>query len=58
MQELLSRGLADLVIEPVVLENMLRAAHTRETQIINGLVPGNLTRALDGEAIGSTIFVE
>ena len=58
VQELLSRRLADLVIEPVVLENMLRAVHIREIQIINGLVPGNLTRALDGEAIGSTIFVE
>jgi len=42
----------------VVLENMLRATHIREIQIINGLVPGNLTRALDGEAVGSTIYVE
>ena len=42
----------------MVLENMLRATHIREIQIINGLVPGNLTRALDGEAVGSTIYVE
>jgi hypothetical protein len=37
---------------------LLRATHIREIQIINGLVPGNLTRALDGEAVGSTIYVE
>lgn len=47
--------LNDLVIERVVLQNMIRAAHVREIQIINGLVAGNLTRALAGEHVGTII---
>lgn len=58
VQELLARELNDLVIESVVLHNMLRAAHVKEIQIINGLKPGNLRRALDGEPIGTTIYVD
>ena len=49
--------LEDLVVERVVLENMLRAVHMREIQVINGLVPGNLTRALKGEHVGTIIHV-
>jgi len=55
-QELLTMDLQDLVVERVVLENMLRAAHVREIQVINGLVPGNLTRALEGEHVGTIIY--
>lgn len=58
VQELLDRNQPDLVIEPVVLENMLNATHVKEIQIINGLVKGNLMKALDGEEVGTTIFVE
>jgi molybdenum storage protein len=29
--------------------------HSRSIQVINGLVPGNLTRALNGEPIGTII---
>jgi molybdenum storage protein len=54
-QELLERDFNDLVLERVVLENMVRAAHVREIQLINGLVPGNLTRALAGEHVGTVI---
>jgi molybdenum storage protein len=54
-QELLEWDLNDLVIERVVLQNMVRAAHVREIQIINGLVPGNLTKALAGEHVGTII---
>ena len=49
--------LGDLVVERVVLENMLNAAHVREIHIINALEPGNLTRALDGEHVGTIIHV-
>jgi molybdenum storage protein len=56
VQELLDLDLNDLVIERVVLENMLNAVHLRELQIINGLVPGNLTRALAGEQVGTIIY--
>ena len=35
---------------------MRRAVHMREIQVINGLVPGNLTRALNGEHVGTVIY--
>ncbi len=57
-RELLDMDLNDLVVERVVLENMLKAAHARELQVINGLVPGNLTRALAGEHVGTVIYAE
>src|SRR5262245_27964712 len=55
-QELLARDLNDLVVERVVLENMLKAVNVREIQIVNGLVRGNLTRALNGEHVGTIIY--
>jgi molybdenum storage protein len=58
VKELLELDLNDLVIERVVLENMQRAAHIREIQVINGLVPGNLTRALAGEHVGTIIYAD
>ncbi len=57
VQELLARSLKDMVVEPVVLENMLKAVNVREIQVINGLVRGNLTRAIEGEPVGTTIYV-
>lgn len=57
-RELLDMDLQDLVVERVVLENMLRAVHMREIQVINGLVPGNLTRALSGEHVGTIIYTD
>ncbi|MBZ5648659.1 MAG: uridine kinase [Acidobacteriia bacterium] len=57
-QELLEMDLQDLVVERVVLENMLHAVHMREIQVINGLVAGNLTRALEGEHVGTIIYVD
>jgi molybdenum storage protein len=56
VRELVDMDLGDLVIERAVLEFMLRARHTKEIQIINGLVPGNLTRALRGEHVGTIIY--
>jgi molybdenum storage protein len=56
VRELMAMDLGDLVIERAVLEFMLRARHTREIQIINGLVPGNLTRALAGEHVGTIVY--
>jgi molybdenum storage protein len=54
-QELFDRDLNDLVVERIVLTNMMKASHVREIQIINGLVPGNLTRALAGEHVGTIV---
>ena len=56
VQELLARDLDDLVVERAVLELMLRARNIREIQFVNGLKPGQLTAALDGEPVGTVIY--
>jgi molybdenum storage protein len=38
-----------------MLELLTRARLARSVRIINGLVPGNLSRALAGESIGTLI---
>jgi len=53
--ELLRRRLPTLPIEPVVLELLNRARLVKSIRVINGLVSGNLTRALAGEAVGTLI---
>jgi molybdenum storage protein len=57
-QELLSHDFNDLIIERVVLENMVKAVNVREIQIVNGLMRGNLTRALNGEHVGTIIYAD
>src|SRR4051794_29278663 len=47
LNELEAMGLCDLVIEHAVLDMMRDAQHQRSIQVINGLKPGNLTRALN-----------
>jgi molybdenum storage protein len=54
--ELLERNLPDMILERVVIEYLTRARCCHELQVINGLVRGNLTRALDGEDIGTIIY--
>lgn len=54
--ELLKTDLPDLAVERVVIEYLTRARFCHELQIVNGLVPGQLTRALAGEDVGSIIF--
>lgn len=54
-RDLLAMDPKDLVIERVVLGYMQRAVHVRQVQIINGLKPGNLSRALAGEHVGTII---
>ena len=54
-QALIDRKLRTLPIEPVVLDLLTRAKLARSVRIINGLNPGNLTRALKGEPIGTLI---
>ncbi len=55
-RELLARDLPDLAVERVVVEYLARARFCHELQIINGMVPGMLTRALEGEDVGSIIY--
>jgi molybdenum storage protein len=54
-RELLARDLPDLVVERIVIEYLTRARFCRELQIINGLKPGLITRALEGEHVGTII---
>jgi len=56
VQELLKRDLDDLIVERAVLELMLNARNVKEIQFVNGLKPGQLTAALDGEPVGTVIF--
>ncbi len=53
--ELLEMNLPDLIIERTVIETMVQARHTHRIQIINGLKPKLLRRALDGEHVGTVI---
>ena len=56
VQELLDKDLNDLVVERAVLDMMLNARQIREIQFVNGLKPGQLTAALDGEPVGTIIY--
>ena len=55
LDELKEMDLPDVVVERAVLELMENAENRRSTQVINGLVKGNLTRALEGEEVGTII---
>jgi molybdenum storage protein len=56
--ELEAMDLQDLVVERAVLELMKTAEHRRSIQVINGLEPDNLTRALNGEHVGTLITAD
>jgi molybdenum storage protein len=58
VNDLLAKDLNDLPVERAMLESLARARSAREVLIVNGLEPGNLTRALDGENPGTLIYRE
>jgi len=55
-KELLEMDLDDLIIERGVLEMMQNARNVTQIQIINGLKAGYITRALNGEHVGTIIY--
>jgi molybdenum storage protein len=55
VDELIALDLPDLIIERPVLELMRNARHARTIQIINGLKPGLIRRALAGEHVGTIV---
>jgi molybdenum storage protein len=55
VDEMKAKGLHDSILEFPLLDLMKSARHIREVQVVNGLVPGNLTRALAGEHVGTII---
>jgi molybdenum storage protein len=56
--ELKAMDPGDLVVERAVLDLMEHARNRRSIRVINGLVPGNLTRALEGEDVGTLITAD
>ncbi len=48
--------LPSLPIEPVVLALLTRAKLVKSVRIVNGLVPGNRSKALAGEAVGTIVY--
>ncbi len=55
VDELLELDLDDVVLEHAVFQLMKNAKNRRSVQVINGLIRGNLTRALNGEPVGTVI---
>ena len=45
-----------LVIERPCLEIIQNSEVIERVQIINGLIPGNITRAMNGEHVGTFIY--
>ena len=58
MSELVKLDLQDVVVERSVLTLMQNATYRRSIQVINGLERGNLTRALNGEHVGTIITAD
>jgi len=54
--ELLAKNLDDLIIERPCLEILQNSEVVNKIQIINGLKKGNLTKALNGESVGTIIY--
>jgi molybdenum storage protein len=55
-QDLLDRDQDDLVIERPCLEIIQNSEVIDKVQIINGLIEGNITKALNGEHVGTFIY--
>jgi molybdenum storage protein len=56
VNELLAMDLNDLAVERSMLEALQSARSLREVLIVNGLERGNITRAADGERVGTRIY--
>ncbi|HYM00880.1 MAG TPA: uridine kinase [Blastocatellia bacterium] len=58
VDELARLDLQDVVVERSVLDLMRNATYRRSIQIVNGLERGNLTKALNGEHVGTIITAD
>ncbi len=57
-QEILSGDFEDLIIDRMVIEMLVKARHIKQIHIVNGLVEGNITKAINGEEVGTIIYKE
>jgi molybdenum storage protein len=55
-EQLLKRRLDDLIIERPCIEILQNSHVIHQIQIINGLEEGNITKALNGERVGTIIY--
>lgn len=55
-KDLLEKGQDDLVVERPCLEIIQNSEVIEKIQVINGMVPGNITKALQGEQVGTYIY--
>jgi molybdenum storage protein len=53
--ELLEMDLEDMVIERRAVELLVNARNVRAIKVVNGHVPGNITKAVKGERVGTII---
>ena len=56
--ELVALQLPTLPLDRLVLELMANAKHVTEIQIVNGLTAGNITKALNGEHVGTIVHAD
>lgn len=55
-QDLLDKDQDDLVVERPCLEIIQNSEVIDKVQVINGMIPGNITKALNGEHVGTFIY--
>ncbi|WP_209631311.1 uridylate kinase [Methanofollis sp. W23] len=53
--DLLAKDMEDMVLEKNAVELLLHTKHVKEIRVVNGHVPGNITKAVKGEKIGTLI---
>ncbi|MGH3752167.1 MAG: molybdenum storage protein subunit alpha [Pseudonocardiaceae bacterium] len=56
--QLLAMNPGNLPVDRLVLELIAHAKHRKEIQIVNGRTPGNITKALHGEHVGTLIHAD
>lgn len=54
--ELLEMDLPELIMEKSVIQTMVNSRHMKQVQIVNGLKPEMISRALNGEPVGTVIY--
>ncbi|HYB93303.1 MAG TPA: uridylate kinase, partial [archaeon] len=54
-EEFLKKDFEDAVLERTLVELLLNAKHVKEVKIINGHLSWNLTKAIQGETVGTVI---
>lgn len=56
VDELIAMDLGDLIVERVVLKYLKQSKHVKRLHVFNGLEKGNITKALNGEHVGTVIY--